>query len=95
MPAYVVAYVKVTDPQAMAAYGSAVIEVTERFGGRYLFVGPGAEVLDGDWPLDGMAIIEFPDGEAARRWHQSAEYAPLIELRHAAGATAMVLTPDV
>ena len=95
MPAYVVAYVKVTDPDSMAAYGSQVEAVTESFGGRYLFVGPGAEVLEGGLPLDGMAIIEFPSREDAQRWYDSPEYAPLRALRQAAGPTGMILTPDV
>ena len=95
MPAYVVAYVKVTDPESMGAYASQVEALTKSFGGRYLFVGPGAEVLEGDWPLDGMAIIEFPSREAAQRWYDCPEYAPLRALRQAAGPTAVVLTPDV
>ena len=95
MPAYVFAHVKVTDPDAMGAYSSQVMAVTESFGGRYLFVGQGAEVLEGGPDLDGMAIIEFPSNEAARRWYDSPEYAPLRALRQAAGPTGMILTPDV
>ena len=95
MPAYAVTYVKITDPESMGAYASQVQVVTESYGGRYLFAGPGAEVIEGDWPLDAMAICEFPSREAAKRWHDSPEYAPLLALRQAAGTTAMVLTPDV
>ena len=95
MPAYVFAYVKVTDPDSMAAYGSQVEAVTESFGGRYLFVGPGAEVLEGDLSLDGMAIIEFPSHEAAKAWYDSPEYAPLRALRQAAGPTGLVMTSEV
>jgi len=95
MPAYVVAYVKVTDPDSMGAYGAQVEAVTKSHGGRYLFVGPGAQVLEGDWAMDGMAIIEFPSHEAARAWYDSPEYAPLRALRQAAGPTGLVLTPDV
>ena len=95
MPAYVVAYVTVTDPDSMGAYASQVMEVTESFGGRYLFAGRGAESLEGDFPVDGMAILEFPTREAAKRWYDSPEYAALRGLRQAAGPTAMALTPDV
>ena len=95
MPAYVFAYINVTDPDSMAAYGSQVGAVTESFGGRYLFVGQGAEALEGALAPDGMAIIEFPSNEAAKRWYESPEYAPLRALRQAAGPTGMILTPDV
>ena len=95
MPAYVVAYVKVTDPDSMAAYGSQVEAVTESFGGRYLFVGPGAEVLEGDLPLDGMAIIEFPSREDAQRWYDSPEYAAAARAAPGRRADRAGLTPDV
>lgn len=95
MPAYVFAYVNVTDPESMGAYGAQVGAVTESFGGRYLFVGPGAQALEGELAPDGMAIIEFPSHEAAKAWHDSSEYAPLKALRQAAGPTGLILTPDV
>jgi uncharacterized protein (DUF1330 family) len=41
-----------------------------------------------------MAIIEFPSHADARRWYESAEYAPLIALRQSAGSSVFVLTPD-
>ena len=94
MPAYVVAWVSVTDPESMGRYGAEVVAVTERYGGRYLFSGPGAERLEGDWQADGMAIIEFPSQADARRWYESAEYAPLKELRQSASSSVFVLTPD-
>jgi len=94
MPAYVVAWVTVTDSESMGRYGAEVIAVTERYGGRYLFSGPGAEALEGDWHADGMAIIEFPTHEDARRWYDSPEYAPVRGLRQAAGPTSLLMTPD-
>ncbi len=94
MPAYVVAFVNPTDMEAMGQYGGAVMEVTESFGGRYRWVGPGVETLEGDWQPQAMAIIEFPSRADAERWYRSSEYAPLIELRRRAGETGMVLTPD-
>jgi uncharacterized protein (DUF1330 family) len=94
MPAYVLAWVTVTDPESMGRYAAEVTAVTERYGGRYLFSGPGAKALEGDWDADGIAIIEFPTEEAARRWYDSPEYAPLRTLRQAAGPTSLLITPD-
>ena len=94
MPAYVVAWVTVTDPESMGQYGAQVTAVTERYGGRYLFSGPGARGLEGDWSADGMAIIEFPTQEDAQHWYDSEEYAPLRALRQAAGPTSLLMTPD-
>ena len=95
MPAYVVAMLAVNDPDAFGVYAAAVGAVTEQYGGRYLFAGPGATVLEGEPAPTGVAIIEFPSAEDAQRWYDSEEYAPLIELRESAASTWMVLTPDV
>jgi uncharacterized protein (DUF1330 family) len=95
MPAYVVAWVKVEDPESMQRYGAEVMAITERYGGRYLCSGPGAEALEGDWQADGMAIIEFPSRADARRWYDSPEYAPVRALRQAAGPTSLIMTPDI
>jgi uncharacterized protein (DUF1330 family) len=94
MPAYVVAQMHVTDPESLGRYAAGVKEVTERFGGRYLFAGPGSSGLEGEPQPDAMAIIEFPSQADARRWYESAEYAPLKELRQSAGSSVFVLTPD-
>ena len=95
MPAYIVAQLNITDPEPMGRYAPAVAVVTEQYGGRYLFSGPGVKNVEGDWHPDGFAIIEFPSREAAMRWYDSPEYAPLRELRQAAGPTSLVVTPDV
>ena len=95
MPAYVVAMIEVNDPEAVGRYAAAVHEVTESFGGRYLFAGPGATALEGEPVPDGVAIIEFPSAADAHRWYDSSEYAPLIELRRSSSSSLLVLTPDV
>jgi uncharacterized protein (DUF1330 family) len=94
MPAYVVAWIKVIDEPSMGRYAAEVEETVKAFGGHYLFAGAGGEALEGDWNPDQMAIIEFPSHADARRWYESPEYAPLIELRQESGYTAMVITPE-
>jgi uncharacterized protein (DUF1330 family) len=94
MPAYMVAYTTVNDPEPFGRYASQVTAVTESFGGRYLWAGPGCEVLEGEFPGNGHAIAEFPSREDALRWYNSPEYQALIPLRQAAGPTSLLLTPD-
>ena len=54
----------------------------ERFGGRYVLRGPGAQLLEGDWG-DGasMVISEWPDKAAALAFWNSPEYAEAKKLR--------------
>ena len=94
MPAYVVAYTEVNDPETFGRYAAAAAPVTASHGGRYLWAGPGCEMLDGEFPGNGHAIIEFPTREDAMRWYNSPEYQELIPMRQASGPTSLLLTPD-
>jgi uncharacterized protein (DUF1330 family) len=51
-------------------------------------------MLDGEFPGNGHAIIEFASREDALRWYNSPEYQALIPLRQAAGPSSLLLTPD-
>ena len=94
MPAYVIAWLTVNDPERMAPYRAEAPEVLARYGGKYVSVGPGTEALEGDWSADGMAILEFPSREAAIEWYESPEYRPLRELRQDAADTVILVSPE-
>ena len=94
MPAYIIAWVDATDPESMGQYVAAVAAVTESHGGRFLFAGPGARALEGDWDATAMAIIEFPSHEAAQRGVLRRVMPALRALRQAAGPTSLLITPD-
>jgi uncharacterized protein (DUF1330 family) len=83
MPAYMIVAARISDRDAfLAGYGKAAGALVERFGGRYLLRAPGAELLEGAFG-DGasVAISEWPDKEAARRFWDSPEYAEARKLR--------------
>ncbi|MEW2222890.1 DUF1330 domain-containing protein [Streptomyces sp. NPDC006990] len=50
--------------------------------GRFLVHGGAPEVVEGSW-AGGVAVIEFPDREAARAWYDSPDYQELLPLRTA------------
>ena len=72
MAAYIVAQLKVHDPAAFQRYREAVTPLVDRFGGRYRVRGGELEVLEGDWPLPRLAIIEFQSRDAARLFYEFA-----------------------
>ena len=84
MTAYVIAQIEVRDPKLFAEYREKVVPTVERYGGRYRALGGDVETLEGPPPASRVAVIEFDDMEAARRWYGSEEYAPLIALRRSA-----------
>jgi len=63
-------------------YGVAAAALVAKFGGRYVFRGPAAETLEGNFG-DGasMVISEWPDRDAAKAFWNSTEYAEAKKLR--------------
>lgn len=83
MPAYMIVTANIKDRDSfIAGYGAAAGQLVEKFGGKYVLRGPGAELLEGDFG-DGasMVISEWPDMETARSFWNSPEYAEAKKLR--------------
>ena len=83
MPAYMIVTAAIGDRDAfIAGYGKAAAALVERFGGRYVLRGPGAQLLEGGFG-DGasMVISEWPDKAAALAFWHSPEYAEVKRLR--------------
>ena len=92
MPAYVIADVRtVRDQDALVEYRRRNTDAVAHHGGRFLIRGGDSALLEGEWPTRRVVLIEFPDAAAARAWWESAEYAPLKELRRAASDTNILL----
>lgn len=81
MPAYLIADVTVTDAERYRPYTERVPAVIAQYGGRYLVRGGAVHPMEGDPGFDRLVVIEFPSMEAAKRFYNSPEYAPLLELR--------------
>ena len=92
MAAYIVAQLKVHDPAMFQRYREAVTPLVDRFGGRFRVRGGELEVLEGDWPLPRLVIIEFQSRDAARLFYDSPEYQKILPLRQesADGTVAIV-----
>jgi uncharacterized protein (DUF1330 family) len=83
MPAYMIVTAKIADRDAFInGYGAAAGALVEKFGGKYVLRGPGAELLEGSFG-DGasMVISEWPDNDAAKAFWNSPEYAEAKKLR--------------
>jgi uncharacterized protein (DUF1330 family) len=46
--------------------------------------------LEGDW-TPAIVILEFPSADDARRWYDSPEYHPLLELRKKSGQMRLTI----
>jgi len=81
MKCYLIANVVVTDPEGFAEYRAKVPALIAQYGGTYVVRGGEPDLLEGDLGIKRMIMLEFESPEAARRFYDSPEYAPLIALR--------------
>jgi len=95
MAAYVVAQVKITDPDTFAKYGQQVPAVVEQYGGKYLVRGGEFGTLEGEWDVGRLVVLEFPSMDHVHRFYNSPEYAPLIKLRQQSADTIMATVEGV
>lgn len=91
MPGYLIANIEVKDAAIFDEYRQKVAPVIARYGGRYIVRGGAIETLEGSWPLKRLVVLEFPSLDAARRFYDSVEYAPLLKLRLAGTRSDVVL----
>ena len=91
MPAYFIVNLDIRDPEKFETYRQRVAPLVEQHGGRYLVRGGELHLIEGDLGLKRLVVLEFPALEAARRFYESPEYAPLLKLRQEAARSDIVL----
>ncbi len=76
----------------MSGYAPAAAKVVERFGGRFIVRGGGAEVLEGDGIAgSSQIVIEFADAGVARAFWDDPEYRAAKALRQGVCDMSVVL----
>ena len=93
MPAYWIAHVTVTDPDAYKDYQALAPSAFAAHGARFLARGPG-DVLEGP-EMARHVVIEFPTLAAARACYASADYQAAKALRDGAATAHVVLVEGV
>jgi len=81
MSAYVVVQESVKDQAMFDAYRKEVLGTITAHGGRFIVRGGAFTVLEGEWPLPRLVILEFPTREAAEAWYRSPAYQKILPLR--------------
>ncbi len=93
MSAYLIVDIAVNDEAAYENYRQQVPAVIDKYGGTYVVRGGAPETTEGDWTSERMVILRFADRDAARRFLDSPDYAPLYRIR-AANATSRGVLVD-
>lgn len=82
MPAYVIAQIEIRDPGEYRRYLAGFMPIFERYRGRLLATSAcRAEVIEGAWEFPRLVVMEFPDFDTAKRWHDDPDYKALAEHR--------------
>ena len=71
---YVIAQLKVTNPENYKEYVAKVSEVVKKYDGEY-------QVVEGENNFPRLVIIRFPSYERALEWYYSDEYKPVKDIR--------------
>jgi uncharacterized protein (DUF1330 family) len=84
MPAYMIARIKVTDPEQYKKYMAVTPGIIEKFGGRFVVRGGETATLEGPEETRRIAIVEFPALDSIRAFYNSSEYRAAMKLREGA-----------
>jgi uncharacterized protein (DUF1330 family) len=74
MAAYVIADVKVTDPEKYKGYMALSPGAIAAAGGEFVVRGGRHETLEGSWQPNRMVVVKFPDYATAKAFYDSALY---------------------
>ena len=91
MPAYLIAYLEVTDPAAFAAYQKEAVPTLAPYGGKVVVGGGQHEVLEGMTQPKSVVVVEFESLAQAKKWYASPEYARTIPMRQRAASSSLIL----
>jgi uncharacterized protein (DUF1330 family) len=96
MAAYLIARIKVNDPETYDKYRAQTPGVVAAFGGKFIARGGRSELLEGDNPeLARVVLIEFPSYEQAQAFYRSPQYRDILKLRLAAAQSEVVIVEGV
>ena len=91
MPAYIIAHIDITDPEAYEGYKKLVPPTVQKYSGTFLARGGRAELLEGDSAPGRTVVLQFPTFEEAKAWFDSPEYAEAKTIRQAASSGTLIL----
>ena len=92
---YVIAQIKVTDPETYPKYVAMVQPTIAQFGGAFLVRGGRSESHEGTPPGDRNVVIQFPTYDAAREWYHSDIYAEAKALRMSASTSVQTIVEGI
>lgn len=91
MPAYIIAFVEVTDRERYAEYMKVTPGIIASFGGTFIARGGKTETLEGPEEKRRVVLIEFPSFEQAHAFYHSEQYKQTKGMRAGAATATFIL----
>lgn len=98
MAVYVVANVRIHDPEAYKNYAAVVPETVVKHGGWYVGRAPAAgdaEIVEGSFEPGRFVIIGFESKQAAMDWYNSPEYQEAADIRRPVSDADIIIIDEV
>lgn len=95
MAAYILANVKVHNPEQYEEYRRLSTLAMKAHGAEVLVRGGQVTVLEGDWTPERVVLLKFPTPEAAKAFYDSPEYGAARQAREGIAVMRMVLIEGV
>lgn len=95
MTAYVIVDNDVHDPEPYREYLALITPTVERYGGRYVVRAGKIHLADSDWHPERMVVIAFDDADAARRWVEAEDVAPIHAMRRRYATSKLIVIDGV
>ena len=90
MPAYMIARIKVTDPEQYKKYIAVTPGILANFGAKFIARGGETVTLEGPEETSRMVLVEFPSLDKITEFYNSTEYQEAIKLREGAAELSLV-----
>tara|TARA_B100000524_G_C23633923_1_gene364206 strand:- start:41 stop:331 length:291 start_codon:yes stop_codon:yes gene_type:complete len=78
---YVIAQLKVKNPENYKEYVNKVTPIVKKFGGEFLVRNGEYKIFDGETDFPRIILLKFPSYERALQWYNSEEYKPVKQIR--------------
>jgi uncharacterized protein (DUF1330 family) len=94
MPTYMIAYLKVDNPDRYAQYAADFFPILNKYGGTLLVIDDDAERIEGNFDGGRLVVLSFEDRQRAKRWYESSEYQQIVQHRYAASRANFVVLAE-
>ena len=95
MSVYLIAMVRVDDPETYKKYTTQTPATIKKYGGKFLARAGEVETIEGESFHDRLVILEFPTKQALHEWYTSPEYRAALKYRRVSSVGRILVIEGV